>query len=271
VNYQKALKQRQADTGRWFLESDQYVKWKTNAASFLWLHGIPGCGKTILSSTILQNVYQYCANDPGKVVAYFYFDFNDPQKRLPELMVRSLISQLSQQCIKVPTALEALSSSCDNGHRHPSLDSLLEVLQQIIEDFPHSYVILDALDECTNRTELMDILERVAGWRVEKLHVLVTSRKERDIESSLECFVDQQNSVNVQNDLVDKDIQTYIRQRLSDDKILRKWQKDNDIRQEIETSLMKGAHGMYGFPVLRFEASMLMIIMMIGFDGLCAS
>ncbi|KAF9729867.1 hypothetical protein PMIN01_11800, partial [Paraphaeosphaeria minitans] len=35
TNYQKALKQRQDDTGLWFLESDQYAKWKTDVASFL--------------------------------------------------------------------------------------------------------------------------------------------------------------------------------------------------------------------------------------------
>jgi len=80
LNYQKALKQRQADTGLWFLESSQYGKWKTDPTSFLWLHGIPGCGKTILSSTVLENVFQYRADDPTKVVAYFYFDFNDAQK-----------------------------------------------------------------------------------------------------------------------------------------------------------------------------------------------
>ena len=31
-NYQKALKQRQADTGIWFLKSEQYAKWKTDSA-----------------------------------------------------------------------------------------------------------------------------------------------------------------------------------------------------------------------------------------------
>ena len=80
MNYQKALKQRQDATGLWFLESDQYTEWKTDAASFLWLYGIPGCGKTILSSTILQNVLQHCDSDPGKAVAYFFFDFHDMQK-----------------------------------------------------------------------------------------------------------------------------------------------------------------------------------------------
>jgi hypothetical protein len=250
LNYQKAVKRRQAETGLWFLESDDYAAWKTNPASFLWLYGIPGCGKTILSSTILQNVLQYCADDPGKIVAYLYFDFNDPQKQSPELMVRSLVSQLSQRCVKIPTMLETLFSSCENGQRQPSLDGLLEVMHYMVQEFPQSYIVLDALDECTNRTELMNILERIAGWKLEGSHLLVASRKERDIESSVETIVDTQNTICLQSELVDRDIFTYVRQRLSDDKSLSKWQKDPGIRHEIEMALMKGAQGMYVYPLV---------------------
>ncbi|KAG9230959.1 hypothetical protein BJ875DRAFT_339163, partial [Amylocarpus encephaloides] len=56
--------------------------------------GIPGCGKTILSSTVTEDILNTYANDPGIVVAYFYFDFTDKEKQKSELMVRSLISQL---------------------------------------------------------------------------------------------------------------------------------------------------------------------------------
>jgi hypothetical protein len=76
------------------------------------------------------------------------------------------------------------------------------------------------------------------------LHLLVTSRKERDIENSLESFVGRQNTICLQNELVDKDIQRYVRQRLSNDERLKKWQKDPAIGKEIETALMKGAQGM---------------------------
>ena len=165
-------------------------------------------------------------------------------------MIRSLISQLSRQCTKIPTTLETLFSSCENGQRQPSPEALLEVLYQIVQGFPQSYIVLDALDECTDRVELMDILERIAKWRLKKLRLLVTSRKERDIERSLECVVDEQNAICLQSKLVDKDIYTYVRQRLSDDKSLSKWQEDPDIRHEIEVALMKGAHGMYAYPLV---------------------
>jgi hypothetical protein len=245
ANYQKALKQRQADTGLWFLGSEQYARWKKDAASPLWLYGIPGCGKTILSSTILQDILQHCDKDPGQVVAHFYFDFNDAKKQDPELMLRSLICQLSRQSIKIPAGLDTLFSSCENGQQQLSVHALLDVTQQMIQEFPKVYVVLDALDECDQRAELIDMLEEIAGWQLQNLHLLVTSRRERDIESSLEGFVDLQNRICLQSELVDRDIQRYVQQRLSDDKSLRKWDKDAAIKQEIEAALMKGARGMY--------------------------
>jgi hypothetical protein len=190
-------------------------------------------------------VLQYCQDDPGKVTAYFYFDFNDAQKQDPEMMLRSLVYQLSQQSIKIPAGLDSLFSSCENGQRQPSVHALLEVMQHMMQEFPRVYVVLDALDECDRRAELMDMLEAISGWQLQNLHLLVTSRRERDIESSLESFIDHQNRICLQSKLVDRDIQRYVQQRLSDDKSLRKWEKDATIRQEIEAALMKGAHGMY--------------------------
>jgi type III secretory pathway component EscV len=73
----------------------------------------------------------------------------------------------------------------------------------------------------------------------------MTSRKERDIERSLEEYIREEDAVCLQRDVVDQDIQRYIQQRLRDKKSLAKWTKDAAISQEVEDALMRGAHGMY--------------------------
>jgi hypothetical protein len=248
-NYQRALKLHQEGTGVWYLENKEHTTWKTSSSTFHWLHGIPGCGKTILSSTILKSVLELCTNDPGRAVAYFYFDFKDTEKQDPDPMIRSFIMQLLSQCIKIPSTLEMLFSTCENGRRQPSTSALLDVLEEIIGQFPHVYIILDALDECTTRTELLSILESIIGWQLKGLHLLVTSRKEQDIESSLECLIEECDIICIQSKLVDQDIRKYVHQRLSTDKDLKKWQKDPDVMHEIVTALMKGAQGMQVFPL----------------------
>jgi hypothetical protein len=244
-NHYKARKQRQDDTGLWLLEGDKFRVWKEDAASILWLYGIPGCGKTILSSTIIETLSQHCSDDTDMVTAYFYFDFNDTQKQDPELMVCSLLRQLLQRLSMVHRSIDAFFSACENGSR-PPLHTLLEVTQQALQEFSHVYIVIDALDECTQRLELLGILETIAGWRLQNLHLLMTSRKERDIETSVEGYVG--DAICLQSDIVDTDIQRYIQQRLSDDKSLTKWSKDTEIRREIEAALMRGARGMYTSP-----------------------
>ncbi|CAN9202054.1 unnamed protein product [Alternaria alternata] len=165
TNYNKAHKQRQANTGLWLLESAKFSEWKERTASRLWLYGIPGCGKTILSSTIIENLLQYCHDDTNIVTAYFYFDFNDTQKQDPELMLRSLLCQLLQRSVVIPKGVDALFSSCENGQRKPSSHALLQVTKEAAQEFTHVYVVLDALDECAQRSELMDMLEAVAAGK----------------------------------------------------------------------------------------------------------
>jgi hypothetical protein len=244
TNYNKACKQRQADTGLWLLESESFKRWKTDPESWLWLYGIPGCGKTILSSTILEGLIRHCRNDPESVVIYFYFDFNDVQKQNPELMLRSLITQLSQHSVNSLEHLSALFSPCGDGQRQPSLLELLTTIEHMIQGFAHVYIVLDALDECTERSELLGVLESIVSWKFQNLHVLMTSRREQDITSSLDTYIDAKDTICLQSEVVDKDIQRYVRQRLSDDKSLAKWEKDATIRQEIETVIMQGARGM---------------------------
>jgi hypothetical protein len=245
TNHHKAHKQRQAKTGLWLLESAKFAEWKESAASRLWLYGIPGCGKTILSSTVIEHLRQHCHDDTRMVTAYFYFDFNDAQKQDPELMLRSLLCQLMQRSVVIPKGVDALFSSCENGKRQPSFHALLEITRQAAQEFTHIYIVLDALDECTQRSELMNMLETVAGWQLDNLHLLMTSRKERDIETSLESYVGEEDAVCLQRDVVDQDIQRYVQQRLYDDKSLAKWNKDAAVRREIEDALMGGARGMY--------------------------
>jgi hypothetical protein len=245
TNYQIAHKQRQAETGLWLLESEKFTEWKESAASRLWLYGIPGCGKTILSSTIIEHPLQYCHDDISMTTVYFYFDFNDSQKQDAEPMLRSLLCQLLQCLFTIPKGVDALFSSCESGQRQPAMDPLLEATRQAAQDFTQIYIVLDALDECKQRSELLDTLETVAGWQLGNLHLLMTSRKEIDIERSLEAYVEESDTVCLQRDVMNQDIQRYVHQRLRDDKGLAKWNKDAAIRREIEAALMHGARGMY--------------------------
>jgi hypothetical protein len=64
-------------------------------------------------------------------------------------MVRSLISQLYYKC--EGKQLDSLFSSCEDGRRQPTCESLCRAFLDIIEQVKEVWIILDALDECRTR------------------------------------------------------------------------------------------------------------------------
>ena len=204
------------------------------------MYGIPGCGKTVLSSTILEDVLAKRHTKPDSAVLSFYFDFNDAEKQRHEKMVRSFICQLSLYCAS--SILEDLYSSCLDGGRQPTRDVLLNTLHQMMTSLKDTYIIVDALDECTERDELLTDLEEIVSWKDASWHVLTTSRKEKDIEEALTPLSDR---IGIQSALVNPDVGTYINHRLKTDRKLKRWQKKPKVQLEIGDTLMKKAKGMW--------------------------
>jgi hypothetical protein len=76
------------------------------------------------------------------------------------------------------------------------------------------------------------------------VHILATSRREKDIEESLDPLVNDQKKVCIQSVLVNDDIRAYIRKRLQNDQRLKRWRNKPEVLQEIEMKLMGKADGM---------------------------
>ena len=243
INHNAAIKKRSLQTGSWFTESHGFARWKIDPSSYLWLYGIPGCGKTILSSTIIENVRRTCLHRPGAILAYFYFNFNESPHC--EAMLRSVLVQLSRSKGDLSQPLTSLYSSCQNGMQQPTMDSLLSALRQTVEASGETFVILDALDECENRDELLDSFSNIGTWKINNLHLLVISRKEPDIDECLSGFVADDRKMSIQSELVSSDICAFVQDSLQTNRKLRRWQKDLDIQREIEATLTDKADGMY--------------------------
>ncbi|KAK4950135.1 hypothetical protein LTR10_011112 [Elasticomyces elasticus] len=80
INHMAARKLHQPGTCQWFLTSQQYTAWTQAQSLHLWLHGKAGCCKTVLSSTIIEDLSSQLLQQPGCALAYFYFSFVEPQK-----------------------------------------------------------------------------------------------------------------------------------------------------------------------------------------------
>jgi hypothetical protein len=241
TNYNKALQQRHEGTGHWFFGSDELKWWKVNPESFLWLHGIPGCGKTVLSSAIIESLKQ---DATCQLLLYFYFDFNDKNKQSLNDLLRSLVQQIYQSQPLSRQLLEQLWASHDKGCQQPSTSSLQNVLQLMLCRVGSVSIVLDALDESKPTEELLAWLKTLVESTQIVCRLLVTSRREEDIESALQCWTRAEHRIAIQQDEVNHDISAYVKDKVYNGDGLKRWRSRPDLQKDIVVQLMKKADGM---------------------------
>ena len=243
-NYASARQSRYATTGSWFLEGEDFARWKTDVNSLLWLHGKAGCGKTILSSTIIADRFDSCDGSDGSYLAYFFFDFNDYRKQQSSLMITSIIEQLYKQSHNIRVDLESLFSSHRDGQQAVDPAILLVILQAAVRNSTHTYIVLDALDECPHISDLLSFIDTIIGWGLPALHVLCTSRWLAKVEEGMQDITTAYCRVRLDNDAVDADISDYITYTVRNDSKLERWRGQIKVQEDIRVSLTRKANGM---------------------------
>ncbi len=190
---------------------------------------------------------QHQESQGDTVVGYFYFDFNDVEKQSSRKAVRSLLFQFAQQARDGLQNIEQLYQKYGSGQQQPAEDVIRSLLRDIMGRIESKYIILDALDECTDREDLLTFICALVDSKLPGLRILATSRPERDIEERLRPIAD--HNINIQSAIVDGDIRIYIRDRLATDMKLKKWPPS--VQNEITTVMMEKAGGMYARVMLR--------------------
>ncbi|KAL8942148.1 MAG: hypothetical protein Q9216_001833 [Gyalolechia sp. 2 TL-2023] len=244
VGHNRAVQKKQQGSGQWFLDSKEFNEWRSSPRSFAWLHGIPGCGKTILCSTIIEALQEVLEAEKTSTIAYWYFDFDKSSSLGVCNMLRSLIKQL---CIGEPSLPLPVQEMCAkyraSGHQ-PTTKALLATLHSAIESIrKKTFLVLDALDEYPeiSRQELIDAIKLLAESEHGDIHVLVTSRREFDIEHALSSIATQQ--VVIQGPAIDNDIRMHVRATLVED--ARFGRLLPSMKETIEVRLVSKAQGMF--------------------------
>lgn len=82
-------------------------------------------------------------------IAYFYFDFNDKDTQRTDMLIRSLITQFAAPCPHPPELLQSAYSQSQSEQKQPTIDEFTVILHQTWKSFNNTYILLNALDECT--------------------------------------------------------------------------------------------------------------------------
>ncbi|TVY15598.1 Vegetative incompatibility protein HET-E-1 [Lachnellula arida] len=235
-------------SGDWILKHEKVQNWReleTPVSSILWLNGIPGAGKTILASVIIDA----CIGNKACTTTYFYCKENDSEKNDCISVFRALLKQLLGQCMElVPYCYDKISST---GELTLTTTALAEQLLKIFfEKLGRQFIVIDGLDECdlAQRKLLLSFFTKMVDHCDErdpgKLRVLFVSQSSPDIEKALQlATVLRLTAEDNKNDIA-----TYVGHWCT--KIQRKYDLESSTVEFIRESTCLRASGMFLFAKL---------------------
>lgn len=139
---------RQAGTGQWLLNSVEYQAWLNADKQTLYCPGIPGAGKTILTSIVIEDLQTRFQTNSSCAIAYIYCNFKrSDEQKLNDLLL-SLLKQLTQGQLRIPDVVRSLHDQHVRHRKRPSTDEISKALSSVTSIFSKVFIVIDALDEC---------------------------------------------------------------------------------------------------------------------------
>lgn len=238
--YRTNSKLHQEGTGLWYLEEGKpFSNWLVSSASRLWVYGIPGAGKTILSALAIEQTVKTASATNGTI--FYYCSHRDESPRHLSGVLGCLIGQLARQSGDCMHLLEEKAGHYEKMTSQTwarNEDELLSILGKMLRLFDTVYMIVDGVDECHDSGSVTESLVELA-YDIPHLCILLFSRRQPEMEHLLENF--EQLSIAAES----QDLRLYVPAQI--EKLIRKHRlriKNPDIKGEIVEKLVNGADGM---------------------------
>jgi Cdc6-like AAA superfamily ATPase len=228
-------RQRQEGTGEWVLEEDKFKSWVDGANPCLWCPGIPGAGKTVLASFVIDHLNE-TFRDESVAVAYWWISYEDPSSQSSERILRNLLSQI---LLQAPSATDELDSLYDANARRkmaPRLPDYVSAFYSQSKNFQKVYIVVDALDELCDAEDRQELIEALQG-APPSVKWLVTCRTPAPIEAGDSPSIDIVANAN--------DVRAYVKARMSSEWRFRAVLGANDgLRKDIIDTVLASSKGM---------------------------
>jgi hypothetical protein len=232
------INRRQEGTGRWLLESTEFQDWVITGNT-LFCPGIPGAGKTILTSVVVEELTTRFQNDKSIGIVYLYFNFRRQEEQRTQDLLASLLKQLTQGQSFLAESVKSLYDNHRHKHTRPSVDEISKTLQSVVTLYSRVFIIVDALDECqvSNGCRTRFLLE-IFNLRAKcRASLFVTSRFIPDIDEKFK------EGTRLEIRASNPDVQRYLDGHMSQlpGCVLR----SSELQNEIKAEIIKAVDGMY--------------------------
>ena len=233
------IRRRQPGTGQWLLDSAEYQAWLKTDKQTLFCPGIPGAGKTILTSIVIDDLHSRFQDESSVGIAYLYCNFRRRDEQKAEGLLASLLKQLSQERPSLPDIVKTLYDHHKKKQTRPSFDEISRTLRSVAAMYSRVFFIVDALDECqaSDRCRSKFLSEISSLQAKTRINFFATSRPIPGIEREFKGYPSREILAS------DKDVRRYLDGHMSDlpEFVL----KRPDLQEEIKTKITGAVEGMH--------------------------
>ena len=219
------------------MKSHPFIEWLEGKKKTLFCPGIPGAGKTMIASIVVNHLKTAFPDDKtGRAFLYCIYKRQDNQK--VDDFLAALLGQLAARQSMVPESICKWYGEHRKGEKSRlSQNEIREALSSITKTYSRTFIIIDALDECkTNhiRNELLSEIYKLQ--EVSDTRLMVTFRPNIALNPP-------SNVRKLEIRAYEEDVGEYLSGRMSE--LPSVVQDNNELQCTIKTRILSLVDGMY--------------------------
>ncbi|KAL7801727.1 purine and uridine phosphorylase [Trichoderma afarasin] len=235
----------QPGTGRWLLESKEFQSWLAAGNQTLFCPGVPGAGKTILTSIVVD--YLTSEFRRGEVgIAYIYCNSRRHEEQNTSDLLAIIVKQLAGLQLLLPESVKDLFKRHQSGRSRPSFDELYKTLQSVIALYSRVFILVDALDELpASGNNRVSFLAQLFNIQIESgINIFATSTP------ILEIYEKFRRSTKIAVFARNDDVRNYLDSQISESgsRVMK------ICREDFKTKITEATKGMFLLARLYFES-----------------
>ncbi|KAL8770537.1 MAG: hypothetical protein Q9209_003793 [Squamulea sp. 1 TL-2023] len=244
TKHKKLQSLRHEGTCTWVLRHNVYRNWYNAVrSSTLCCSGIPGCGKTILASFIVDALQSAAVSRKASII-YYYCDYADQRTLETDRILGTILKQFLSNG-HIPEAVEKLIPQGYGEDAYTlSIIELIDLVCVAIKQTSLTFFIVDGLDECekTSRKEISSLLDRLQKTDTPIAKILISFREEDQVLRSLQGLPTIHMTSSTLGDDIRLFVSASVRSRITSRELRI---RNPSLENEITDELVNKAHGMF--------------------------
>ncbi|KAI3094235.1 hypothetical protein CBS147333_10020 [Penicillium roqueforti] len=205
------------DSYCWVLDNDEFQQWRDNQNNcLLWIKGDPGKGKTMLLCGIIDELTRLFGDTAN--ISFFFCQATDVRINNATAVLRGLIYSLVEKQLLLLSHVQRRYDKAGKALFEDinAWNALSRIFTDILKDpaLQSTYLIIDALDECTSGLlPLLDLVAQISS-AYPQVKWIVSSRNWSDIEERLDTIQTTPISLELNELLVSEAVGKFIQHKV---------------------------------------------------------